>query len=231
MRQIKTFSDYRLENMCSYCGDFPDTKDHVPSRVLLDEPFPENLLVVPCCNKCNQSFSLDEEYVACILECVICGTTIVENLKREKISKKLEKNKALLQKITNSIVQSDGQLSFNIEVDRLQNVILKLSKGHIKYENSEPVFEEPTYFGFRPLHTMTKKEVDLFLSTTELTKSPEVGSRAMQNFLINNNMVQSHWTIVQSDNYCYSVNTNLNSISVKIIMLNYLATEMIWQYN
>lgn len=229
MRQIKTFSDYRLDTMCSYCGASPDTRDHVPSKILLNEPFPDNLPVVPCCDKCNQSFSLDEEYIACLIECVLCGTTDVENLKRDKVKKILKEKELLRQKIANSIIEIDGQISFNVELERLKNVILKLAKGHAKYENSEPMLDEPTHFAFKPLHTMTQDEIDLFLEDTVLTKSPEVGSRAIQNFLIDsNNNVSSHWTIVQRDNYSYCVTANPGSLSVRIIILDYLATEIIW---
>lgn len=85
MKQIKKISDFRLEGYCVYCGGKPETRDHVPSKIILDKPFPENLPVVPACNKCNQDFSKDEEYFACLIECVLRGTTEPVKLKREKI--------------------------------------------------------------------------------------------------------------------------------------------------
>lgn len=215
--------------MCSYCGERPDTRDHVPSKILLDEPFPENLPVVPCCNNCNQSFSLDEEYIACLIECVLCGTTDIDKLKREKVKKILQNKAPLRERIFQSMTETNGQTSFNVEIERLKNVILKLAKGHAKYENSEPVFDEPTHFAFKPLPTMTQNEIDIFLADSELTKSPEVGSRAMQNFFIDtHNNVHSHWTEVQPNNYSYCVTTNLGRLSVKIIVWDYLAAEIIW---
>ncbi len=214
--------------MCSYCGEHPDTRDHVPSKILLDEPFPENLPVVPCCDKCNQSFSLDEEYIACLIECVLSGTTDINQLKREKIKKILQNKRPLREKIFHSMNETNGQASFNVEVDRLRNVILKLAKGHAKYENSEPIFDEPIHFAFKPLQTMTEKEIDIFLADSELTKSPEVGSRAMQNFLIDTNKnVHSHWTVVQPNNYSYCVTANPGRLSVKIIVWDYLAAEIV----
>lgn len=60
------FVDKRLTGICVYCGGEPSTRDHVPSKVFLDEPYPENNLpVVPACETCNNSFSLDEE-VCCL---------------------------------------------------------------------------------------------------------------------------------------------------------------------
>jgi hypothetical protein len=50
---------------CVYCGRVTETRDHVPSRVLLDEPYPDNLPVVPSREACNtnrkSSTKLDEE--------------------------------------------------------------------------------------------------------------------------------------------------------------------------
>ena len=215
--------------MCSYCGENPGTRDHVPSKVLLDEPFSENLPVVPCCNDCNQSFSLDEEYFACLIECVLNGTTDIEKLKREKVKQILKDKEPLRQKIYKSMSEINGQIFFKVEQDRIKNVILKLAKGHAKYENSEPQFEEPTYFSWKPLPSMTKNEIDIFLETDELLKFPEVGSRAMQNFVIDNsNHVFSHWSIVQPNIYSYCVTVNQSGLTVKMIIWNYLAAEVIW---
>jgi hypothetical protein len=50
MRQLESYADERLTAACIYCGRATQTRDHVPSRVLLNEPYPNNLPVVPACN-------------------------------------------------------------------------------------------------------------------------------------------------------------------------------------
>lgn len=230
MRQIRTFSDQRLDNMCSYCGEFPDTRDHVPSRILLDEPYPENLPVVPCCLKCNQDFSLDEEYFACAIECILYGTTEIEKLNRKKVKAILSQKETLRQRIENAFVQHEGNKLFQIEESRMKNVIIKLAKGHAKYENSEPQFEYPTNIWIKPLLTMTSEETDIFFATSTYDKAPEVGSRALQNLIIDsNNNVHSHWTTVQENNYEYAVSVGLGILTVKIVIWNYLAVQVIWE--
>jgi hypothetical protein len=47
MQQLRSYADERLVASCVYCGNVTETRDHVPSRILLDEPYPENLPVVP----------------------------------------------------------------------------------------------------------------------------------------------------------------------------------------
>ena len=53
----------------------PTNDDHVPSKVLLDRPFPANIHVVETCAECNSGFSADEEYFAAFLGSVMSGST------------------------------------------------------------------------------------------------------------------------------------------------------------
>ncbi len=220
------FSDLRLDLVCTYCGvNAPDTRDHVPSRILLDEPFPDNLPVVPCCDCCNQSFSLDEEYLACLLECVICGSTEIEKLQRNKIKRILIQKESLRQRIDGDKFEENEQFHFRVDVKRLENVALKLAKGHAKFENSEVIFDEPIYFSARPLHTMSEEEEKAFFTIEAMTKFPEVGSRAFISIV--EGKPTHHWIDVQENIYRYSTQGN-DRVSVKILLWNYLAIEAIW---
>jgi hypothetical protein len=143
LEQIKTFSDKRLDSYCAFCGEHPDTKDHVPSKVLLEKPFPENLPVVPACLECNRSFSLDEEYVACLIECTLHGTTDPNKLTRDKISKILLRKKNLKARLEKAKTVVSNNIYFQAEEKRVRNVVLKLAQGHSRFENSESQLEEP----------------------------------------------------------------------------------------
>jgi len=228
MSHIKRFSDYRLETMCSYCGNTPDASDHVPSKILLNEPYPENIFVVPCCNKCNQSFSLDEEYIGCFLECVVCGSTEIDNLKSEKIKKVFNNKPSLKLMIEKSIKKIDQQTFFEIDTKRLENVLTKLAKGHAKYENSEPILKAPTSILYKAKTEMKQHERDSFFATQDISLLPEVGSRALQRLFINDGKASSHWITVQENNYVYNVHIDAGRISVKMVLKNYLVAEVIW---
>ena len=85
MDQLSDFADDRLISSCIYCGGPFETRDHVPSRVFLEAPFPENLPVVGSCRSCNQGFSRDEQYVACLLEAALAGTANPDKIRRSSI--------------------------------------------------------------------------------------------------------------------------------------------------
>jgi hypothetical protein len=56
-------SDQRQRGVCAYCGRKKQlTVDHIPPKLLLAEPFPNNLITVPACVECNKKFQRDDEY-------------------------------------------------------------------------------------------------------------------------------------------------------------------------
>ena len=84
MDLVPNFGDDRQKGFCVHCGRPPETQDHAPPKVFLDMPYPQHRPTLPSCLKCNNGFSADEEYLACFVECVVCGTTDPEKLTREK---------------------------------------------------------------------------------------------------------------------------------------------------
>lgn len=229
MRQIKIFSDTRHDTQCAYCGTIPDTRDHVPSKILLEKPFPENLPVVPSCLECNNGFSLDEEYFACLIECLISGSTDLNQLSRERIVNILKRKTKLKSRLDDSLISEPEKTYFKIESDRIENVILKLAFGHAKFENSETQFEKPEHIAFVPIETLTEEEQYSFFKITKMQKSPEIGSRAMQNIhLTQDGTPISNWIIVQEGIYQYSVTETIENLKVRMLIWNYLACEVIW---
>jgi len=54
--------------VCAYCRQLKKaTVDHVPPKLLLEQPFPPNLLTVPACRDCNEGFKADDEYARTVI--------------------------------------------------------------------------------------------------------------------------------------------------------------------
>jgi len=63
------------KGLCSYCGQQKKlTTDHVPPKLLLEQPFPKNLWVVRACTDCNLGFRADDEYTRTVLASDIRAT-------------------------------------------------------------------------------------------------------------------------------------------------------------
>jgi hypothetical protein len=196
----------------------------------LDDPFPENLPVVPCCNSCNQKFSLDEEYLACTIECALCGSANVEEIQRSKIKKILSQKESLRKELSSRIFSEKNKASITVDNARVENVIIKLAKGHARYESSECLTNAPSSVWYHPIISMSEDELGSFFYKKEYQLLlPEIGSRLFQRTVLDNiENIRPYWITVQEGVYRYSVTLNPEKISIKIIMWEYLAIEALW---
>lgn len=219
MDQIEEFGDERISGPCAYCGRRPDTRDHVPSRVLLDEPYPTNLPVVPACRPCNERFSADEEYVACLLACASAGSVEAAGAKRPKVGRIFAERPALAARL--KAARSVDDTAFGVEWDRVQNVLTKLAQGHALYELNEAPHVPPTRLQHAPLALLTEDQRRAFEGLPEPSVWPEVNSRAMTRLARTGRI---EWLEVQPGRYRYAAWTE-GSAFVRIVLAEYLACE------
>jgi hypothetical protein len=222
-----------LVGQCVFCGGGPDTSDHVPSKILLDEPLPGDLPTVEACATCNGGFSLDEEYLACFLECVLCGTAEAAGVRRIKVSRALAHNPSLVERIRGSLRRSDdGSLVWMPEEDRVRRVVVKLARGHAAYELSLPQIEEPIGVSVLPLAVMSDSERSTFenAGTGGLRGWPEIGSRAFHRAAGAHPYAAQPgpWIDVQQGRYRYSVDQD-GGVSVRLVLSEYLGCTVAWE--
>ena len=117
------------------------------------------------------------------------------------------------------------QSFFKIELDRVERVVFKLAQGHTVYELNEPQSAEPSSVVISPLHLLDNGMREAFESTSGCGFAiwPEVGSRAMQCLVQNDN----GWIEVQLGRYRYFVTTDA-VVRVRLVLSEYLACEVIW---
>lgn len=232
MDQLRTYGDKRELACCVYCGSGAvETRDHVPSRVLLDEPYPSNLPVVPACGMCNQGFSLDEEYLACLVECVICGSSAPNLVTRPKVRRILADRPALAAQLAEARMQAESTTCFGIEDDRVRKVVLKLARGHAAFELHSPQFDEPREIVTVPLQVMSFEARSAFErhpGTSSVAFWPEVGSRAMQRRIGIGETSATGWITAQQGRYRYFAASTDQGIVVRSVLSEYLACEVIW---
>lgn len=211
------YGEGKLDKICCYCGAWADTVDHVPSKVFLDEPYPDNLPVVPCCRKCNEEFSLDEEYVAVLLECVRWRTFDPEQFKREKVRKIVKHTPAILNTVRESVLQLlDGHYTIDPENARLKMVLTKLIAGHLRFEGLDQLF---LHSGlqidfYQDIHS-SGESYRQFYSPINSDLLPEVGSRALI-LLVEKGFVGSPWIPVQPNSYEYCVSPDNSEVRIII---------------
>ena len=241
MEQIRDLADSRLVNGCLYCGDPEETREHVPSKVFLDKPFPTNLPVVPACRPCNNGFAADEEYVACLIESVVCGSTDPDSLVRERIAEILRRSPRLRAKLESARVEGSDPVQFKVEQERVERVFLKLAQGHAAFELSQVCRRKPDSIVVAALESLPAEVQDEFQSAHIAQLLGEVGSRGMQRQFavhvpvenqdgagLNLGFVATDWVDVQNQQYRYLAIDDVGGIRVKILVREYLACEVVW---
>lgn len=224
------FIDDRFKGACVYCGAKPTTKDHAPSKVFLDEPFPGNLANVDSCRNCNVGFSLDEQYLACFIECVVSGTIDLPRLKRQKIARILAETPALALRIAKSRANADlDNLIWNPEIERINSIVLKLARGHIAYEFGLLLTaDEPARLKCAPINTLSGPGAERFLRSQPTPFWPEIGSRAfIRACKLTVPPGADNWHVVQPGRYRYLV-SQTRGVTVRIVIRDYLACEVQW---
>jgi len=226
----KLFVDERLQGICVYCGTVPNTRDHCPSKVLLDAPYPENLPVVEACVKCNQSFSLDEQYLACFLECAMCGSTDPDALQRKSIQRILKENPPLAAEIQSSMtLNDDGIKVWHPDMERVIKVLLKLARGHLHYELSVQERDSPASVEVFPLSLLEPEQRKFFECPDPgpLDVWPELGSRAFLRACASGELFDDGWQCVQKGCYRYLVGQS-DGVFAHIVIGEYLGCRIVW---
>ncbi len=209
--------------------------------MFLDDPYPTNLPVVDACLACNNGFSADEEYVACLIEAALAGTTEPDKIRRPSVAAILRRAPGLRARIDSARAETDGNVSYKAELGRVRNVVLKLARGHAGYELSEPCRQEPTHVSIVPIGLFTKEQREEFEDANFPEIWPEVGSRAMQRMSVLQprlsgpqgdgafpGFIIQDWQDVQDERYAYLATADGTEVRVRSIIGGYLACDVRW---
>jgi hypothetical protein len=236
-KYFSDFSDERNKSWCYHCGTgielAQSNREHIPTKNFLVRPFPENLPVATVCSKCNESFSLDEEYFGAFLSAVLSGTTDPASQHLEIGKNVFARNFPLRDRIERSkkeflTIGGARKLVWEPELKRLERIIIKNAKGHSFYENGEPIFDDPDFVYINTLQNMSSEEKSAFWgSTNEIAVWPEVGSRWMQRLIEEPNFDDTGFYVVQPSVYRFRLDFE-GPLTIKIVIHEYLAAVVQW---
>lgn len=221
MKAFNDYSDNRLRGGCVYCKQPATTRDHVPAKVFLDKPYPANLQVVPSCEKCNNTLSKDEAYVAFLIKYLKMLNT---DDKPEDFVTSSSHSDALEERLFNSISLDDNENPvIQIESERIKNVIKKFAICHVLYDFGEKHYKQPSHIAYAFDYQLTNYQIDDFNNAAHSDIFPEVGSRAMQRIATQGD----GWVVVQPDTYRYYVHAG-TPMMVRIVIREMLYCEVTW---
>lgn len=254
MREIEDFTDDRLKAWCIHCGDvIADTqsnRDHVPTKSLLTKTLRERgsdydrgagdeldyLPQVLVCQRCNSSFSPDENYLLCVLHAVMAGSLYPDPTKHPEAAAILRSNRHVVRSLkegpNGQLLLFDNLQPFTLfpDTDKVRRVIIKNARGHAYHDIGEPLREEPDHVAFIPLEQLSPEQRAAFEAAgtgMELAGWPEVGSR-MTVQLLDGEVMVGGWITVEAGRYRYSIDWS-DAVTVKTVIWEYLATEARWE--
>lgn len=237
MKSLPDYADQRHKAWCIHCGavlaEATTNRDHVPSKSLLERPYPAELPTVEICVSCNSSFSLDEEYFVAFLGSVLSGTADPSGQMSEKAEAALSGNRRLQEHIESSlqIVEDEHgnpRVSFIPDLDRIRKVVVKNARGHVIFEHGRPADGEPANVAIVPLEHLNDEARRIFETIDYGPGWPEVGSRLMSRLASGDDMRSDGWVVVQPDVYRFAVMDQGDRFVVRTVIREYLATEVIW---
>ena len=223
MQRYKLFHDERLGGTCFRCGSFPDTVDHVPPKVFLDKPYPDDLITVPACRGCNSASSDDEQYVAGLIEVVVCGSTDPARLQRRNISSTLEHAPALQERLRQASTVKNGGHFVRPEQERVDLVLEKIARGLWCFETAQDTADLKVVVFCDVAPLMDEQAITSFFSSgSGLSGWGEIGSRGfIRSILGSNESVHGHgWEDVQVGRFSFSVDSGGDR--VRMIFSDYL---------
>lgn len=213
-------------NGCIYCGSPATTREHVPSKAFLQEPYPDNLPTVPACFACNNGYSEDENYVSCFLD--ILKSRIYSE--QEQTNARITNDKKLENILQEQIKTEDEKVFYQLDKQRFDRILLKLARGHAGFEYDYVDFDNTrTKIWYEFLFNINRDTLISFETIPETDIAPEVGSRGIttpfiiQNIATGDAIGFSAWNEVQENRYRYQVSHNENgNIIVKIVIFEFL---------
>jgi hypothetical protein len=150
-------------------------------------------------------------------------------IQREKTRKTLLHSPKLQERIASQIRDFGGLTIYDLEKNRLENVVRKLAYGHLAFENDTLPWDSTYNISMWLLPQMTASQKQTFFEPYTGDILPEVGSHSLEHIVLNygDDGVQSfssYWYPVQKNRYCYCVSPDSNK--VKFIIANFLAVEV-----
>ncbi len=234
MKQIYHFSD-QLGSVDSipcpeknHSGRY--SRDHIPTKALLNPPYPENLMDVGMCKECNSGFAKDEEYFSAFLASVISGSIDPDPLQFPTASRILAYNRGLRSRIDaarriEATPGKDPVVIWTPELERIEQVIVKNARGHVLFELGQAIELPPTHVKIAPIEQLTPPQLSQFEHPQGPSGWPDVGSRLMLRLLETGECGGGGWIEVQNGVYRYAVD---ELPRVRVVLREYLAAEVAW---
>jgi hypothetical protein len=207
--------------VCVFCGEVAETRDHVPPQGVFPDPKPTDLISVPACNDCNCDTKLDDEYFRWLVATGSAESEDALRLIKERILPKFRRRPALLIQImqgaTRIDVKSEGGIylgrkpAFYFERARIQTVISKTVRGLYFHETGCILSQKATVQDF-VLNPIFKNEFKEVICSLPLRDIGEGGVFSYRYWVDNEEPRESFWFLMFFNRTLFFTKTRPNTL-------------------
>lgn len=185
-------------------------------------------MILPACFSCNNSFSENEKYFICFIDYL--KSIVFNNYSiKEKTIKLFNKYPYIKKKIEDEIKVFKKYIDFRYDKEAIESILLKIGKGHMAYEFSEPFLGTPKVFNYDFIFNLSSKELEKFNKPIISDITPEIGSRQFEQlYLSNDGDILYLWKIIKENEYRYLTYISSDHIGVRFIVSEFLLCEILW---
>lgn len=225
----------RFDSICIYCRtNVANSREHLPSRIFLDTPYPEGYSIVPACEECNGGFSPGEVYVSSFIDKLRNALSNNRIPLREKTISAINHDKDLARIINEQIQTENEKIIVNYEPELFSKILIKLAKGHL-CQAQDKVFESDCSVecNFKLKPDLSKDELYHFEELPLVDKASECGSDFTHSLLIVEGIglpsqIFVPWNEVQDGNYrCLTYFEHDNYVA-RIVICETLFAEVLF---
>lgn len=138
------------ESRCAYCGAPATTRDHIPPKKLFPKPWPDDLITVPACLKCNNPASKDDEYFIWMMTISAKAVGLeAERARKQRLTPDRERRRRMARRVVDNsgvydVVTPAGlylgrSRGYTVDLVRVSRVLERVVRGLYFLERQIPV--------------------------------------------------------------------------------------------
>lgn len=205
------------DNICIFCGNIADTKEHIPAKQFFKNVPDKNLITVPSCKLCNSGFQKDEDFFRQFwVSMLLDRSTHAKNIFDNEISRSIKRRPLLGFKMFSQMELKDVYTKSGIYLgkmtayyisdsdrNRIDSVITKIIKGLFFHEFKQTIPKDWI--------------IEICWITPKLEKEQNLNEMAKT----------LRWNVIKEDTFAYGVNYVPNTFQ-SIWIMDFFKTPLFY---
>lgn len=213
----------KMNEKCYLCGSIENiTSDHIPPKGFFVPPLPDNLITVPCCRRCNDSYNKDDEAARVFLSAYRWqsekGMWIWKN---KVLASTFQRSPALKARIRESLLHLPVQTNQGVEImpiiqfpiERMSRWLIRITRG-LLFKFHPVIDSSDMHFDVQQI-TPSQEFVDFMAANMTYDERGDGIFRFWRAIVLDDIHYPGIWSYVFYDGMCFSVTHSKDKADLK----------------